>query len=44
MSNEFEGKLDVLINSAGIMLSKDYRDTTLQEFDHIMTINVRAPM
>ena len=44
MSTEFEGKLDVLINSAGIMLSKDYRDTTLQEFDHIMTINVRAPM
>jgi NAD(P)-dependent dehydrogenase (short-subunit alcohol dehydrogenase family) len=25
-------------------MSKDYKLTTLQEFDHVMTINVRSPM
>jgi short-subunit dehydrogenase len=40
----FQGRIDVLINAAGILLSKDYMETTLPEYDYLMTLNVRAPM
>ena len=40
----FEGKLDVLINAAGVVFSKEYLECTLPEYDQVMTINVRAPM
>jgi NAD(P)-dependent dehydrogenase (short-subunit alcohol dehydrogenase family) len=40
----FQGKIDVLINAAGVVLSKDYMETTLPEYDNIMNVNVRAPM
>ncbi|CDW52457.1 oxoacyl acyl carrier protein reductase; oxoacyl (acyl carrier protein) reductase [Trichuris trichiura] len=36
------GKLDILINSAGIILNGSLRNTPLEEFDRIMTVNVRS--
>jgi NAD(P)-dependent dehydrogenase (short-subunit alcohol dehydrogenase family) len=36
------GGLDVLINNAGIALGKQFEDTTDEEFDRIMNINVRS--
>lgn len=40
----FEGKIDCLINAAGVVFSKEYLECTLPEYDQVMTINVRAPM
>ena len=37
------GRLDILINSAGMALSKPLEETTMSEFDRIMATNVRAP-
>lgn len=36
------GKLDVLINSAGIISSGTIETTTLDQYDRIMNVNVRA--
>lgn len=36
------GKLDVLINSAGIIGSGTIETTTLDQFDHIMNVNCRS--
>ena len=36
------GGLDVLVNNAGIALGKQFEDTTDEEFDRIMNINVRS--
>lgn len=38
------GKVDGIINCAGQSLIKDFQDTSLKDFDDIMTINVRAAM
>ncbi len=37
------GRLDILINNAGIALAKPIIETTLEEWDTMMAVNVRAP-
>lgn len=37
------GRLDILINNAGMALSCPYEQTTEEQFDNIMATNVRAP-
>lgn len=37
------GGLDVLVNNAGMALNRPFEETTAEEFDRIMTINVRTP-
>lgn len=37
------GRLDVLINNAGLALSCPLEQTTAEQFDQIMALNVRAP-
>jgi len=36
------GRIDVLFNNAGIDLSKDLVDTTPEEWDHVMAVNLRS--
>jgi 3-oxoacyl-[acyl-carrier protein] reductase len=36
------GGLDILVNNAGIGLYKDINDFTIEDFDRIMAVNVRA--
>ena len=36
------GKLDVLVNNAGILIRKPVEETTVEEWDHLMAINVRG--
>ncbi|XP_062929958.1 3-oxoacyl-[acyl-carrier-protein] reductase FabG [Mobula hypostoma] len=38
----FYGQLDVLVNSAGILLLGTIETTSMEQFDHIMNINVRS--
>jgi len=40
---EHFGKLDILINNAGMALNCPYEETTPAQFDQIMATNVRAP-
>ena len=37
------GGLDILINNAGVALSKPFGETSVAEFDRVMATNVRAP-
>jgi len=37
------GRLDILVNNAGMALSCPYEETTMEQFDQIMAVNVRAP-
>ncbi|MGO5251365.1 SDR family NAD(P)-dependent oxidoreductase [Atopobiaceae bacterium LCP21S3_F11] len=37
------GRLDVLVNNAGVLVSKRLEDTTTDELDAILKTNVRAP-
>lgn len=37
------GRLDILVNNAGMALSCPFEQTTAQQFDQIMSLNVRAP-
>lgn len=37
------GRLDILINNAGMALSRPFEATTMAEFDRIMALNCRAP-
>jgi 3-oxoacyl-[acyl-carrier protein] reductase len=39
---EVFGRIDVLVNSAGILVHKPLDETTLEEFDRISAVNVRA--
>jgi 3-oxoacyl-[acyl-carrier protein] reductase len=36
------GKLDVLVNNAGTAIPKPFEETTLEEMDHIINLNVRG--
>jgi len=38
------GRLDVLVNNAGIAIPKKFEDTTLEELDLVLHINVRGTM
>ena len=41
-NEEFQG-IDIVINNAGVAQSTPFEKITLQEFDKIMAINLRAP-
>jgi len=36
------GKLDVLVNNAGTAIPKPFVDTTLEEIDHVINLNIRG--
>ena len=36
------GRIDILVNSAGILIHKDLAETTLSDYDRIAAVNVRA--
>lgn len=36
------GHLDVLVNSAGIVLIKSFEDTTIEEFDRVVSVNAAS--
>jgi len=36
------GRLDVLVGSVGLMFFKDITEVTVEEFDHLMAVNVRG--
>jgi 3-oxoacyl-[acyl-carrier protein] reductase len=36
------GKLDILVNNAGTAIPKKFEDTTLEELDHMLNLNVRG--
>src|SRR4030095_132604 len=38
------GRLDVLVNNAGTAIPKPFEETTLDEMDRVIDINVRAPL
>ena len=38
------GKLDILVNNAGIAIPKKFEETTLEEIDRMIDINVRGTM
>jgi glucose 1-dehydrogenase/3-oxoacyl-[acyl-carrier protein] reductase len=39
----FLGGLDVLVNSAGITMNRPFAQTTVEQFDTLYAVNVRAP-
>src|SRR3989442_1626385 len=38
------GELDVLVNNAGTAIPKTFEETTLEELDHMIDINVRGTL
>jgi len=42
-AGEYFGRLDVVVNNAGVALSKPLEETTLEEWEFQMAVNVRAP-
>jgi 3-oxoacyl-[acyl-carrier protein] reductase len=40
---EFDNRLDILVANAGISLSAPIADTTVEAFDNLFAVNVRAP-
>ncbi|TKA67143.1 hypothetical protein B0A49_10241 [Cryomyces minteri] len=38
----FGGRIDILVNNAGCELNKPLTETTLEDFDHVYDLNVRA--
>jgi 3-oxoacyl-[acyl-carrier protein] reductase len=40
---EFDNRLDILVANAGISLSAPIADTTIEAFDNLFAVNVRAP-
>ena len=36
------GKLDILVNNAGTAIPKPFEEGTIEEFDHVLALNVRA--
>lgn len=41
--NIIGGRLDVLVANAGISKAASIEDTTVEDFDHLFAVNVRAP-
>lgn len=39
----FQDKVDILVNNAGIATFASIEETTPEEFDHIISVNLRAP-
>mgnify|MGYP005721804353 FL=1 len=39
---EQHSKLDILVNNAGIHISKSFTDHEMEEFDHLMKVNVHS--
>jgi Short-chain alcohol dehydrogenase of unknown specificity len=39
---ELHGNIDVLINNAGVTYFKDFIDTSIEEFDHVINTNLRG--
>jgi NAD(P)-dependent dehydrogenase (short-subunit alcohol dehydrogenase family) len=39
---DFLGGLDVLVNNAGITMNQPFLDTTIEEFDTLFNVNIRA--
>jgi short-subunit dehydrogenase len=39
---ELHGHIDVLVNNAGVTYFKDFMDTSIEEFDHVITTNLRG--
>ena len=37
------GKIDVLVNNAGMLVAGDILDAELEDFDRVMAVNLRAP-
>lgn len=37
------GSLDILVNNAGVLLIKPFEECTIDDFDRMMAINLRAP-
>ena len=42
LTEKTNGKLDGLVNNAGIVLEKRYQDTSLEEYDQLNSINARS--
>lgn len=42
-AGEYFGRIDVVVNNAGVALSKPLEETTLEEWELQMAVNVRAP-
>uniref|UniRef100_A0A7V4TFL1 SDR family oxidoreductase n=1 Tax=Candidatus Caldatribacterium saccharofermentans TaxID=1454753 RepID=A0A7V4TFL1_9BACT len=42
-AGEYFGRLDVVVNNAGVALAKPLEETTLEEWELQMAVNVRAP-
>lgn len=42
--DRLNGRLDILINCAGMSINKEFRDTNLLEWDAVFRINTRSPM
>ena len=38
------GQLDILVNNAGTAIPKSFMDTSLEEMDHVLSLNVRGVM
>ena len=38
-----DGRLDTLVNNAALQVCKSFEDTTLEDWDRIMAVNLRAP-
>src|SRR6185369_9353713 len=36
------GKLDILVNNAGTAIPKKFEETTLEEFDQVINLNIRS--
>ena len=34
------GRIDVLVNAAGVMLRKAYDETSVAEFEHVVRVNL----
>lgn len=42
-ATKFLGGLDVLVNNAGITMNRPFAQTTVEQFDRLYAVNVRAP-
>lgn len=42
LKTKFDNKLDILVNNAGVLERGNILDTTLEQYDRVMDVNVRA--